>query len=72
MSSEVKVGITGMGYLSSSPGSVEEHLELLLTLLPKWVTKVVVKKRTYLKINKDTSLKLLTSQLQRKEEELKN
>ena len=43
----------------------------MLTVLPKWATKVSAKKKIYLKINKDTSLKLITSELQRKEKELK-
>ena len=43
--------------------AVEEHIEYMLSALPEWLTRVIVKSGRYLKINRQTELSSLNDQI---------
>lgn len=44
---------------------VDEHLEMLAQTVPKWAQKIMLRKRTYLKIDKNKDLNSITAELQK-------
>ena len=44
---------------------VDEHLDMLAHRVPKWAQKITIRKRAYLKIDKNKDLNSITTELQR-------
>ena len=47
-----------------SAESMEEHLYLIKKLLPDWISVVEIRKKRYVKINKNTDTGILNNQLE--------
>lgn len=44
---------------------VGEHLDVLVQTVPEWAEKISIRKRTYLKIDKNKDLKVIIAEVQK-------